>query len=1074
VTGKSKFKSFCALVICLAFLASFTVFISSPPVSAGAPRAVGNPVPKGGANPIASGWYQSFALKGDGTAWAWGYNTVGQLGDGTTTTRLTPVKVLGMDNAVAVVSGWGHSLALRGDGTVWAWGWNSSGQLGDNTTTERHAPVRVQGLENVVAVACGLDHSLAVRGDGTVWAWGANEYGQLGDNTTDNRHTPVRVLGIENAVAIDGGNFHSFALRGDGTVWAWGRNIFGCLGDGTSTERHTPVKVDGMENAVAISVGTYHSLALKAEGTVWAWGNNMFGQLGDNTIADRWAPVRVLGMENVVAVAGGGDHSLALKGDGTVWAWGWNSNGQLGDNTTENRYTPVRVLGMENAVAIAGGSEHSLALKGDGTVWAWGFNTVGQLGDGTTTNRWTPVKVSDLHRTSPAQVNTSAASTIMDSSATLNGELTSLGNPDLIAVAGGKYYSLALGEDGTVLAWGGNGEGQLGDNTTTDRHTPVRVLGLENVAAIAGGRYHSLALRGDGIVWAWGLNLDGQLGDGTTTEKHTPVRVLGLENVVAIAGGGNHSLALRGDGTVWAWGYNNNGQLGDNTDTNRWTPVRVLGLENAVAIAGGGNHSLALRGDGTVWAWGRNHTGQLGDNTTTERYTPVRVLGLENVAAVAGGWNHSLALRADGTVWAWGWNNSGQLGDNTTTDRQTPVKTSDLPLSFWFEWGETTGYGNSTTEQEKTGVGSFSAGLSGLDPWTIYHFRAVVQNSVGISYGGGENFKTTDSISPDAPLNLSAFPSGWTNSNSFTVSWINPPENSEVVGAYYKLDSAPTADNDGTLESGAGITSISGISVSGEGVYIIYVWLKDNAGNADHNNRNSISLKLDASSPANPQVTSSTHPEGVSTRDPNPSFSWTSVGGPSPVTFYYKLEGYDDGWQSTSGTGKSYTGLRDGPYTFEVYAVDVGGTGEIDSYTFKVDTSAPSVQLSGTVKGRATATVGGWQLTTSDFTLTLSMTVSDISDVTVYVNGQSVPVVGGSFSKALTLAGGTNNFTIMVVDSAGNSTTRTLAVTQTVPAPPVAPPAGPASEMVLFVIVVIVLIISGAAVIFVFVKPPEK
>ncbi|MDH5686096.1 MAG: cadherin-like beta sandwich domain-containing protein [Hadesarchaea archaeon] len=121
----------------------------------------------------------------------------------------------------------------------------------------------------------------------------------------------------------------------------------------------------------------------------------------------------------------------------------------------------------------------------------------------------------------------------------------------------------------------------------------------------------------------------------------------------------------------------------------------------------------------------------------------------------------------------------------------------------------------------------------------------------------------------------------------------------------------------------------------------------------------------------------------------------------------------------------------------------------------------------------ATATAGGWQLTTSDFTLTLSMTVSDISDVTVYVNGQSVPVVGGSFSKALTLAGGTNNFTIRVVDSAGNSTTRTLAVTQTVPAPPVAPPAGAAPEM-LFVIVVIVLIISGAAVIFVFVKPPES
>jgi alpha-tubulin suppressor-like RCC1 family protein len=794
VTGKSKFKSFCTLALCLAFLASFAVFISSPPVSASAPRIVGNPVLVKGANLIAAGESHSLALRGDGTVWAWGSNNVGQLGDGTDTERHTPVRVLGLENAVAVAAGNKHSLALRTDGTVWAWGYNGSGRLGDNTTTDENIPVRVLGMENAVAVACGSAHSLALRGDGTVWAW----------------------------------------------------------------------------------------------------GNNWIGQLGDNTTTDRWTPVRVQGMENVVAVACGGDHSLALRADGTVWAWGWN--------------------------------------------------------------------------------------------------------------------------------------------------------------------------------------FDGQLGDGTITERHTPVGVLGMENVVAVTGGSNHSLALRGDGTVWAWGWNEYGQLGDNTTTDRWTPVRVLGMENAVAIAADA-HSLALRGDGTVWAWGYNWHGQLGDNTTTDRYTPVRVQGMENAVAVACGGDHSLALRADGTVWAWGWNEYGQLGDNTTTDRHTPVKVSDLPLppcQVWFEWGETTGYGNSTTKQEKTAVGSFSAGLSGLTSWTTYHFRAVVQNSGGTSYGSGENFKTIENTPPDAPLNLSASPSDWTNTNSFTISWTNPPENSGVVDAYYKLDSAPTADNDGTLESGAGITSISGISVSGEGVHIIYVWLKDNAGNVDHNNRNSISLKLDASSPANPQVTSSTHPEGVSACNPSPSFSWAPVGGPSPVTFYYKLEGYDEDWQSTSGTGESYAGLHDGPCTFEVYAVDVGGTGEIDSYTFKVDTSAPSVQLSGTVKGRATATVGGWQLTTSDFTLTLSMTVSDISDVTVYVNGQSVPVVGGSFSKALTLAGGTNNFTIMVVDSAGNSTTRTLAVTQTVPAPPVAPPAGPASEMVLFVIVVIVLIISGAAVIFVFVKPPEK
>ena len=207
---------------------------------------------------------------------------------------------------------------------------------------------------------------------------------------------------------------------------------------------------------------------------------------------------------------------------------------------------------------------------------------------------------------------------------------------------------------------------------------PQRSAGTWRGGVIAGGYAHSLRLRSDGTVWAWGNNANGQLGDGSTTERHTPVPASGLAGVVAIAAGQLHSLALKSDGTVWAWGYNYYGQLGDGSTTDRWGPVPVSGLAGVVAIAAGDWHSLALKSDGTVWAWGYNVAGELGDGSTTQRTAPVPVSGLTGMVAIGGGLYHSLALKSDGTVWAWGWNYFGQLGDGTTTQRLTPVPVSGL------------------------------------------------------------------------------------------------------------------------------------------------------------------------------------------------------------------------------------------------------------------------------------------------------------------------------------------------------------------------------------------------------------
>ncbi len=331
-----------------------------------------------------------------GQAWAVGNNTSGELGDGTTTPRSVPGKVLGLSRVTAIDAGSTHSLALRADGTIWAWGDNWTGQLGDGTTDSRPTPVRVAGLSSVTAIAAGVVHSLALRADGTVWAWGYNGHGQIGDGTMImTRTTPVRVAGLSGVKAIFAGSYNGFAVLADGTVRGWGGNGCGELGDGDTTNRGSPVPVlAGLGAIKAIAAGHGHTLVLLTNGTVRAVGCNAYGQLGDGTMENiRTSPVPVKGLDGVTAVAAGGVHSLALRGDGTVRSWGNNEWGQLGDGTVTNRATPIRVRNLGTVAAIATGANHNLVARRDGTVRGWGNNGHGQLGDGTTTVvQATPVK----------------------------------------------------------------------------------------------------------------------------------------------------------------------------------------------------------------------------------------------------------------------------------------------------------------------------------------------------------------------------------------------------------------------------------------------------------------------------------------------------------------------------------------------------------------------------------------------------------------------------------------------------------------------------------------------------------
>ncbi len=316
-------------------------------------------------------------------------------------------------------------------------------------------------------------------------------------------------------------------------------------------------------------------------------------------------------------------------------------------------------------------------------------------------------------------------------------------------VAGGRYHSLVLRDDGTVWATGYNNDGQLGNGTTKNSSQLVQVQGVGGVQKIAAGYFRSLAIENDGSVWAWG---QGDLGNATTTNSSTAIQVPGVSGAAAVASGVNQSLVLLSGGTVEAWGANTYGEDGNGTTTAQTSPVAVSGLSGVTQIAAGAYHSLALKSNGTVWAWGDNSNGQLGNNSTTNSSTPVQVQGLSNVTAIAAGQYFSLALESNGTVWAWGANSSGQLGDGNTTDSHVPVQVTGVSGISQISAGLITSYAmtssgtvmgwgdNSLDELGALGGGSTAAAIPGISSATqiaagSLHLLGIQTNGEGFALG---------------------------------------------------------------------------------------------------------------------------------------------------------------------------------------------------------------------------------------------------------------------------------------------------------------------------------------------------
>ena len=782
---------------------------------------------------VVGGSTAGFGLDEDGNVWAWGANF---LGNGTYDRSSSPVRVQASSGtlppftAIAACSNTGY--ALDKDGNVWAWGYNQRGELGNGTTTDSLWPVRVRAssgtLPPFTAIAAGGASGYALDKDGNVWAWGDNNSGELGNGTTTNSPWPVRVRASSGTLppftAIAAGNRNGYALDENGNVWAWGYNNSGQLGNGTTTNSPWPVRVQASSGTLppfaAIAAGSSTGYALDRDGGIWDWGDNYYGQLGNGTTTHSSWPVRVQGtLPPSTAIAAGDSAAYALDEAGSIRAWGANNRGQLGNGTKTDSRWPVQVQASSGTLppftAVTGGHEMAFALDEDGRVWSWGDNVFGGLGNGTTDDSMRPGLVSATVRgvtfggvagtglsssggvwsaTTPAGcgrvpvVVTYGFGLGQDHQAVIddfrfgNPPTISTVPPSGVVVTGGVFTTsvVATGDPAPSVKWQSRaGAGGWADVPgATGSTLTVRPLVDTSYRAVATSCWSTSTSNtatsavASVVVRSSSPSASAPVAvSPSSAAAGASVEVSGVvpPRFTAIAKGASMGYALDEEGRVWAWGRNAEGQLGNGTTVNSSWPVLVRPgtgmLPRFTAIAAGGSSGYALDEDGHMWAWGNNGDGQLGVGTTTRSLWPVRVQTdygvLPSFTAIGAGSNAGYAIDESGRIWAWGVNGYGQLGDGTTTGSLWPVLVkavgSEVLPSFTavaggsvmgyalaedgavWAWGRN-GYG-------ELGIGTFSDSLGPVrmqsDSETLPAFTAIAAGSfTGYALGVDGSIRT--------------------------------------------------------------------------------------------------------------------------------------------------------------------------------------------------------------------------------------------------------------------------------------------------------------------------------------------
>jgi alpha-tubulin suppressor-like RCC1 family protein len=663
------------------------------------------------------------AVKSDGTLWAWGANDKGQLGDGTTYSKTSPVEIGAANNWTAAACGSAHTVAIKNDGSLWAWGWNGWSQLGDGTTTQRTSPVRIgtSVAWGALPLCLGYQFSAVLTLDGTLWTCGDHSLGELAnyDPTVPHRTSPPRIpqtltfsplpsLTIGQPVALSAasdsqipvtygvagpatlsGNILTRTAAGAIQIMAWQ------AGDDTwaSTEPQALAPPTVITTAPTVVTATTATL----NGTVNPGGLATTAQFeyGFSTAYGSTASV-ALSPNNGTSVQA---VSAVLTGlvPGTTYHYRLTATNSLGSpNGADQTFFTGPVIAVEQpaGTGLASGSSSidfgSTSIGGAGSTLTFTVRNTGYLPlsglavsmDGAGLLDYT-VNAAGL----PASLAPGASGTFTVAfrpwqSGTRAAVLhiasnDPVQNPFNIALTGTGLtqpppgQSVVIATAPSVVRAGSSPFSLLAGATSG---LPVTYAVLTGPATISSGGLVTLT----GAAGAVTIKISQAGGGGydpAESDVTFQVTAPGEEFVKVVSGpNADHTIGIRADGTLWAWGYNNYGQLGDGTITNRSAPVQVGTAANWASAACGGSHTLAVKSDGTLWAWGWNVYGQLGDGTTTQRNSPVQVGTAANWVAVAAGAYYTLAIRSDGTLWAWGSNGRGQLGDGTATNRNSPVR----------------------------------------------------------------------------------------------------------------------------------------------------------------------------------------------------------------------------------------------------------------------------------------------------------------------------------------------------------------------------------------------------------------
>ena len=721
---------------------------------------------------ISAGQGHAVALDQNGEVWTWGPSWGGLIGRPSSSSASgdTPGKAQLPAGTVftAISAGINHSMALAADGTVWTWG-NDGDWLGHTGTS----PAAVNTNLKFTDISAGGDHSMALDTGGTLQTWGSNDYGQLGRApTTDNPSTqPGPVPGLTDISVIHAGNQYSAATSGTGS-WAWGRNNQGQLGTNTTTDSATPTRMVAPDGApagfkyigfAANGTSSFRTLVIGSDGNVYGTGNGTSGELGQNTTKSSlktvmvWRPTSreitavIFGDRNnaagVYRRADGWHTSAPRQGIGTVDLIIRSTiDGIAQPDETGHQFTYTGT-----ATTVTFQSEHGAPIpQQEVAVGDVAQRPSDPSEDGWTFDGWfqgdvaydfiTPVTGPTTLKARWTYGN-SQWSAHPSSGPRTGGNDVRLDPPSRIAfsqVVAGGWFSLGLGSDQNIYAWGSSSNGELGNGTTTGHNTPVKVPMPEGVkfTQVSAGNKHAMALDSEGRVWTWGSDFYGQLGrvpDGANpANKPGIIRTPTGVSFIAISAGSEFSVALDQDGNIWTWGDNGWRTLGRYATTaeERRTPGKVVMASGAtfVAISAGSWHSTALSVDGTAWTWGYldERSGRFGSTDSHNGTGPAPVNSNLKFTKVSSGSDYSLAIATDGTVLSWGRNGYGQLGrtpddtnpagrpgriDNLSgvTDISTSQNSSSIAITSTGTWAW--GHNNSGQLGIPTSMGSDSKGV---------------------------------------------------------------------------------------------------------------------------------------------------------------------------------------------------------------------------------------------------------------------------------------------------------------------------------------------------------------------------